>query len=870
MAAPRRYDAPDSRSQRGRDADANGSAAPPLTLELHRTAAEIFHVAQESHTRLQQLLATQPLWARDVDAERAQCRALYLGLVFGHPLSTYAQSLDHLWLHTSYALIAAYRAVIARLQAAAAAAAPAPAPASRKARNAPDPSASELRKTLTRLRQYLGSEETFYRGLVSRLVGFYQLQRRVAAPLSAVGIGVPDEIPGGGPEHGLSPPLSRDEAEKKVALVYKGLICLGDLERYKEQYGDHGKKEGKGSGGRKRPGTRDTDPFGKAKTYYEVARGLQPDNGVAFNQLAVIATYTHDHFCGVYHYCRAYAVAQPFPNAEANLERALKRVFERWREVRAAADAPASEDVAGPDTFKRDFVVIVAILFARAGTSHLAALQDAVLPRYAQLLAARELPSEAVVKSTAMALAAHWHARLGASTGAPRDAARPPRKNVEHLALLFLLNVLGTLLRVAAEQVDDALVAVQTSSALDDSAPPEEADGHGHGHGHGRDDADDAGAAQDAMHALAQHIPAALRRILPALRLASRWIKANLGYLHRAAHGPDADLVWATAAFWATYKRAMLGLARLFPLGQMPGLDEPLEEDVDMRGFLPVKRSITNSVEATQGDDEDRAGHREVHPNEEQLMRIADLLVDVKLLMQTDAGSEVLKINAPPAAYPAVPLPSRHRKTDDLASVSTETEDDPVNLAMRATLGEGSSVGEPVDANDDEVIVWNRPTPLPAIPVATNNLERLSLAPAPTTPPALARPPSATAHAPGTPQMLFGGHDGIWAMSRDESQQGKSRAQQAAVKALWDQPTATAGAATPTLPLATIGQPGLAEQSIPHLPRAYHGAPGMSGAATSLSAGWHVPGAPAGHDGGLATPPGWPHQQQQQWRQHPV
>lgn len=30
------------------------------------------------------------------------------------------------------------------------------------------------------------------------------------------------------------------------------------------------------------------------------------------------------------------------------------------------------------------------------------------------------------------------------------------------------------------------------------------------------------------------------------------------------------------------------------------------------------------------------------------------------------------------------------RGDDDYASVSTETEDDPVNLAMRASLGEGS------------------------------------------------------------------------------------------------------------------------------------------------------------------------------------
>lgn len=50
----------------------------------------------------------------------------------------------------------------------------------------------------------------------------------------------------------------------------------------------------------------------------------------------------------------------------------------------------------------------------------------------------------------------------------------------------------------------------------------------------------------------------------------------------------------------------------------------------------------------------------------------------------------------------------------DIASISTETEDDPVNLAMRATLGEGSSVGDDDEGradevdDEEEVILWGR------------------------------------------------------------------------------------------------------------------------------------------------------------------
>lgn len=51
---------------------------------------------------------------------------------------------------------------------------------------------------------------------------------------------------------------------------------------------------------------------------------------------------------------------------------------------------------------------------------------------------------------------------------------------------------------------------------------------------------------------------------------------------------------------------------------------------------------------------------------------------------------------------------------NEVASVSTETEDDPVSMAMRATLGEDSSMGEEdpmngedVEEEDEEQMVWS-------------------------------------------------------------------------------------------------------------------------------------------------------------------
>jgi hypothetical protein len=89
--------------------------------------------------------------------------------------------------------------------------------------------------------------------------------------------------------------------------------------------------------------------------------------GAPSNQLAVISTYIPDGFLCIYHYYRSLAVPQPFPGAEANLDRALKRAFDRWRAERHNEVTPEEASALSPDaTFKKDFVIILAILTLRA------------------------------------------------------------------------------------------------------------------------------------------------------------------------------------------------------------------------------------------------------------------------------------------------------------------------------------------------------------------------------------------------------------------------------------------------------------------------------------------------------------------------
>lgn len=317
-------------------------------------------------------------------------------------------------------------------------------------------------------------------------------------------------------------------------------------------------------------------------------------------------------------------------------------------------------------------------------TSHVPRMRDALCEQFARNLRARKLPSETIVKTTAMAVGSHWYCRLDAGRNNPGSAdpaevtQAERRRLVEELSLSFLFAVFTALVTVTAVEVEEALAA---RTGEDESAIAEE---------------EDDGEA-DTVLALAQRITAVVRRILPSLRIMSRWLKSHLEYVARASDGANAELRALIANFWTQYKRLMLSLARLFPLVQLPSLDGPLEEDIDMRGFLPLRRGLS---EETATDPQ----RQDVHPNEEQLMRIADLLVDVKLLMQTEAGAAVLN----DGAFPSAPFVAPYTSTDAVSvSVSTEMEDDPVSLAMRAGLEPAESV-EGEGEEDEELIMWER------------------------------------------------------------------------------------------------------------------------------------------------------------------
>ncbi|KAK7044309.1 hypothetical protein R3P38DRAFT_3258482 [Favolaschia claudopus] len=333
---------------------------------------------------------------------------------------------------------------------------------------------------------------------------------------------------------------------------------------------------------------------------------------------------------------------------------------------------------------------------------------------------------------------------------------------------------------------------------------------------------------------LAERISAEFRRTLPALRVASRWVRANWAWAvppstsvatsalgaggrqsqsagegeeawgERERDGDDA-LEEARRRFWTTYAEFLRRLARTFPVGMLPKLSEaPLEgsgegeaqgqgqggeeeleleldEDLDMLGWLPLLGSA--SVNGGDGGEKNlktktaeprkvTVGLREgVHPNVEQLMRIADLLRDARRLVGLPNSplamyGGVFVVKGVEAIVPAGPQNRLYQpqlgiqqqtaqddEYDDDAQTekTSRTDDDLLHDAFAfldqsdAGVSSVSEDGDDDDDEDDDKIVWDlrdRVEASPRIPTTARTSPKTPVKP---TPIGIGRPQPATA-----------------------------------------------------------------------------------------------------------------------------
>lgn len=290
-------------------------------------------------------------------------RAQYLKLLLLHPDSKEAKDIEtHLWMQTSYPFISSYKQRIATLDAKLFSPHP---PKHRVSHQAGGGGHVEYRKTLARFRQFLAEEEKFYMLLLIRFRNQFDLVETQPALVQTeiIGLNTSDSHKSDlgrniFPEQVDLFSLTSEQRSAKIAIFCKLLVCVGDIARYRERYNDGGNRPRAGheegftaprnnKGGKKagyehnlaRPRN-----YTRAKTIYEQARLLSPDDGNASHQLGILASYQKDSFGSMLHYYRALCVRQPYDTASDNLMTVLKKALEQHyttkSETRKGIDMP--------------------------------------------------------------------------------------------------------------------------------------------------------------------------------------------------------------------------------------------------------------------------------------------------------------------------------------------------------------------------------------------------------------------------------------------------------------------------------------------------------------------------------------------------
>ncbi|SGZ26577.1 BQ5605_C024g09944 [Microbotryum silenes-dioicae] len=513
------------------------------------------------------------------------------------------EALNSLWLETSHSIIKAYRSRISAMDKTLA---EAPQPHRKGGGGAargepPPPGPTARRKLVHSFRTFLAKEEEYFTTLLGRLAS--DLSPNDLEGFNALGVVVePVESWRASPRH-----RKRTSAEPDQRPCHS--------QGAGGRRGNKSKVTSAGGSERNKPKN-----YSRASACYTQARLLIPENGNPSNQLAVISGYTHDTLSSTYHYFRALSLA---------FNKAVTRWFERpsgWREPT-------------PD-FVTAFIALHGLLFTK---TRWVERSGRAQPRTRRLTArgvsARRLSDIAplsskventIIKIVVTGLCSLWDARVHRSSSNPRktpskrsaeagsnaNSAPSVNINLEPHILLHVLSMYTILLRICTNETAEAYLADTTKQA-----------------------------PKPGLN-LAQNISAVVRRALPVLRVLSKWLSGQLDYIHRvesrlrakeikinrakaadsATQASQADttqrsssvsdgqhvessqdqsmetdhvnsrsLEDALTAFWTSYADFANSFKLVFPTEGLPSPADDglwLEEDVDLLGFAPLRRSM--------------------------------------------------------------------------------------------------------------------------------------------------------------------------------------------------------------------------------------------------------------------------------------
>ncbi|KAF8647537.1 hypothetical protein AX16_006644 [Volvariella volvacea WC 439] len=589
----------------------------------------------------------------------------------------------------------------------------------------------EYRKALQKFRQFLGEETKYWSLLVLRLCRMFVLNEARQAlmvleilnntsasfsdAVAEFQITPPPSWVPGETSGDTSPPSSQVERDSLVFVVAKILVYLGDIARYKELYND--------SGGRPRAGHHDNVPakvlrkpngdpkahariarrrdYSKAKQFYEQARILYPAYGHAYHQLAIVATWERKLFLSCYYHYRALCVAQPAERAGDNLNSSLAKSLDVWTRDREQHAQPVEklDEVKRLDAFRDRLVVLHALW--KVGLEEGLEKMETLSPRHRQaayqdfrfLLSKCQLPMDSIINSVIMSQSALYRFRMFRDSPSSQSPAISPENVtlIENEMFLHILDLHRALLEVGRQELGQPI-------AVDDGAD------------------------------LAQRISATFRRAIPSLRIAGKWLRANYKFISKdpefQAHRVLEDRKGVkirkrhserlsgyspvTNKFWEVYADFIRTLSQNYGQGDLPKLSTCLDEDQDLKGFSPLRKVLEESADVGSDDAEGQ------HPNEEQLMRIWDILEDayaiaglpnspiqrVGNVIVTSGVEEDSSVQSD-----SIQVVERSREEDAMTEATSKTDDDPIREAFQHL-----DTSDQIDDEDDEQIVWD-PTP---------------------------------------------------------------------------------------------------------------------------------------------------------------
>ncbi|WFC96272.1 hypothetical protein MBRA1_002929 [Malassezia brasiliensis] len=554
----------------------------------------------------------------EVQIARDTLRRTYVSLLFTCPWAREAHNADVLaWNHTTYAVIAAFREQIARLEKDAPHAASKRGAAPKSERRSAK--MHEWERARRDFRRFLDTELVTWERLAVQLVRVFALRdaRPVLHRLHLRDTDMERQRGASGAQGGdasgvlgLAPhaePLRAEQHHQLLETLQRILTFCGDLVRYREQYTVVPTALAARRTQHAKPRASD---FTRALALYHEAQLLLPDHGNPANQLAVVATCMGDTLGAAYQYYRALCVAVPFTHARTNLEKLLDKALHTWdgSAVRtealrawrhaalvdtAAARAPLPM-IGVPWASEAEWldaaVLLHAMLAQRAELDCAALVSDALTRHLLTLAETQRLRAADYLRLVVSAQCAVW---LGAQVpaGAPRRARAPLST--------------GAVAADAARLIDTAAQTLRTLHLVGLLA---------------------------ALWALARHElgterRTGLARLLPALRIASKWMRgqaatldacvaqsaAAQAQLHALGLGTlDTDgrariaAVYASVparvhALWATYADAV----NLLPT-ETHGAVRHLPEDADLGALEPL-RATMQPVHGVHGVSEDAA-----------------------------------------------------------------------------------------------------------------------------------------------------------------------------------------------------------------------------------------------------------------------